>query len=44
VIWATVIGAVLGGSAIATGSLLVPIAAHITTNLVSAYLWKWGKG
>jgi uncharacterized protein len=44
VIWATVIGAVLGGSAIATGSLLVPIAAHVTTNLVSAYLWKWVKG
>jgi uncharacterized protein len=43
VIWATVIGTVLGCSAIATGSLLVPITAHITTNLVSAYLWKWGK-
>jgi uncharacterized protein len=44
VIWATVIGAVLGYSAIATGSLLVPITAHVTTNLISAYLWKWGKG
>jgi uncharacterized protein len=43
VIWATVIGAVLGGSAIATGSLLVPITAHITTNLVSAYFWKWSQ-
>jgi uncharacterized protein len=43
VIWATVIGAVLGSGAIVTGSLLVPITAHITTNLISAYLWKWGK-
>jgi uncharacterized protein len=40
IIWATIIGAVLGYSAVATGSLLVPIAAHITTNLVSACLWK----
>lgn len=40
VIWATIIGGVLGYSAIATGSLLVPVAAHVTTNLVSAYLWK----
>lgn len=43
VIWATIIGAVLGYSAIATGSLLVPIAAHVTTNLVSAYLWKLAR-
>ena len=40
VIWATIIGGVLGYSAVATGSLLVPIAAHVTTNLVSACLWK----
>jgi uncharacterized protein len=45
VLWATIIGGVLGYSAIMTGSLLVPIVAHVTTNLVSAYLWKWsGKG
>lgn len=40
VIWATVIGAVLGYSAIATGNLLVPIVAHITTNLISGWVWK----
>jgi len=44
VIWATIIGGVLGCSAVVTGSLLVPITAHITTNLVSAYLWKWDRG
>ncbi|HEY9629764.1 MAG TPA: CPBP family intramembrane glutamic endopeptidase [Coleofasciculaceae cyanobacterium] len=40
VIWATIIGGVLGYSAIATGNLLVPIAAHITTNLISSCIWK----
>ncbi|MCL1467401.1 CPBP family intramembrane glutamic endopeptidase [Argonema galeatum] len=40
VIWATVVGLVLGYSALATGNLLVPIVAHIVTNLVSSCLWK----
>lgn len=40
VIWATVIGVVLGLSAVLTGNLLVPIVAHITTNLVSSCFWK----
>ncbi|WP_416676813.1 CPBP family intramembrane glutamic endopeptidase [Egbenema bharatensis] len=40
VIWATTIGAVLGFSAIATGNLLVPIIAHVTTNLLSSAIWK----
>lgn len=40
VIWATTIGAVLGLSAIFTGNLLVPILAHITTNLLSSTIWK----
>ncbi|MEL6136414.1 MAG: CPBP family intramembrane glutamic endopeptidase [Cyanobacteria bacterium J06628_6] len=40
VVWATVIGLVLGGSAIATGSLWVPIVAHVITNLVSSFFWK----
>lgn len=40
VIWATVIGIVLGLSAVLTGNLLVPIVAHITTNLVSSCFWK----
>lgn len=40
VVWATVIGVVLGLSAIATGNLLVPILAHISTNLLSSCIWK----
>jgi membrane protease YdiL (CAAX protease family) len=40
VIWATIVGLILGYSAILTGNLLVPIVAHIITNLISSYLWK----
>jgi membrane protease YdiL (CAAX protease family) len=40
VAWATTIGAVLGLSAIVTGNLLVPILAHVTTNLLSSIVWK----
>jgi membrane protease YdiL (CAAX protease family) len=43
VIWATVIGAVLGCSALMTGNLLVPIVAHITTNLISSTIWKFNQ-
>lgn len=43
VVWATVIGVALGASAIATGNLLVPIVAHISTNWISSSLWKWGE-
>ncbi len=43
VVWATAIGFLLGYSAIATGNLLVPIIAHVITNLVSSILWKAGK-
>ncbi|WP_421654927.1 CPBP family intramembrane glutamic endopeptidase [Leptothermofonsia sp. ETS-13] len=43
VVWATVIGGALGAGAIATGNLLVPIVAHISTNLISSSLWKWGE-
>nr|WP_228035025.1 CPBP family intramembrane glutamic endopeptidase [Oculatella sp. LEGE 06141] len=43
VIWATVIGAVLGVSALATGNLMVPILAHVTTNLVSGLMWKFDR-
>lgn len=43
-IWATAIGLVLGYSALATGNLLVPIVAHIVTNLVSSCLWKLDSG
>lgn len=40
VIWATVVGFILGYSAIATDNLLVPIIAHVFTNLMSGCLWK----
>lgn len=40
VIWATIIGIILGYSALLTGNLLVPIMAHILTNWLSSYLWK----
>ncbi|MGV0026211.1 CPBP family intramembrane glutamic endopeptidase [Phormidesmis priestleyi] len=40
VVWATCIGALLAYSVIWTGNLLVPIVAHISTNLISAYTWK----
>lgn len=41
VIWATCVGLVLGYGAIATGNLLVPVVAHIVTNIVSSLFWKW---
>jgi len=40
VVWATIVGIVLGYSAFLSGNLLIPIVAHIVTNLVSSYLWK----
>jgi uncharacterized protein len=43
VIWATIVGMMLAYSALLTGNLLVPIAAHITTNLISSYIWKFGQ-
>jgi uncharacterized protein len=43
VVWATIVGMLLGFSAVATGNLLVPIVAHIVTNLVSSYFWKFGE-
>jgi membrane protease YdiL (CAAX protease family) len=42
VVWATIVGAMLGASALVTGNLLVPILAHVTTNLASSIFWKWG--
>lgn len=41
VVWATIVGIALGMSALVTGNLLVPIVAHIATNLMSSFLWKW---
>ncbi|NJN87580.1 MAG: CPBP family intramembrane metalloprotease [Leptolyngbyaceae cyanobacterium SL_7_1] len=41
VLWVTIVGLLLGYSALATENLLVPIVAHVATNLCSAYLWKF---
>ncbi len=40
VIWATIVGLLLGYSALETGTLLVPVVAHILTNLIASVLWK----
>jgi uncharacterized protein len=40
VVWATLVGLALGYAALATGNLLVPVVAHILTNLLSSSLWK----
>ncbi len=43
VVWAIIIGFVLGYSAYITGNLLVPITAHILTNFCSSLIWKLKK-
>jgi membrane protease YdiL (CAAX protease family) len=43
VVWASIVGGMLGTSALMTNNLLVPILAHVVTNLVSSALWKWGE-
>ena len=42
VLWAGIVGFALGYCALVTGNLVVPVVAHITTNLVSGLLWKIG--
>lgn len=44
VFWAAAVGGVLGGAALLTGNLLVPIVAHIFTNLISSCVWKLISG
>lgn len=41
VAWAMLIGVLLGLSAKWTGNLLVPIVAHVFTNVLSGVVWKW---
>ncbi|MBD2259850.1 CPBP family intramembrane glutamic endopeptidase [Pseudanabaena sp. FACHB-2040] len=41
VVWATIVGFILAISAVVTGNLLVPILAHILTNLISSFFWKF---
>jgi uncharacterized protein len=40
VVWATIVGFTLGYCTLVTGNLLVPVIAHIITNLVSGLVWK----
>jgi uncharacterized protein len=40
-VWATLVGLLLGYSVLDTGNLLVPIVAHVCTNLISSCVWKW---
>lgn len=39
-VWASLIGFLLGSSALITGNLLVPITAHVFTNFVSSLFWQ----
>lgn len=39
-VWASLVGLALAFSAAATQNLLVPVVAHIVTNLVSSLVWK----
>lgn len=39
-LWATVVGIIFASLAIATGNLLIPVMAHMTTNVLSGCLWK----
>ncbi|WP_460202273.1 CPBP family intramembrane glutamic endopeptidase [Scytonema sp. NUACC21] len=43
VVWATIVGLLLGYSALLSGNLLVPIIAHIMTNMISSFIWKLGE-
>ncbi|NJR25363.1 MAG: CPBP family intramembrane metalloprotease [Richelia sp. CSU_2_1] len=40
-VWATAVGLLLGYSVLDSGNLLVPIVAHVCTNLISSCVWKW---
>lgn len=40
-VWAMIIGLALGSSLLLTGNLLVPVSAHILTNIIASTTWKW---
>ncbi|WP_299410789.1 CPBP family intramembrane glutamic endopeptidase [Acaryochloris sp. IP29b_bin.148] len=40
VVWVSCVGFILGYSAWSTGNLLVPVMAHITTNIITGVSWK----
>ncbi|NEQ51874.1 MAG: CPBP family intramembrane metalloprotease [Leptolyngbya sp. SIO3F4] len=39
-LWATCVGGLLGGSALVSQNLLVPVVAHVFTNIASSLVWK----
>ena len=39
-LWATCVGGLLGYSAMTTQNLLVPVVAHVFTNVMSSLVWK----
>jgi uncharacterized protein len=41
-VWASFIGIILGFTMVETGNLLIPIVAHVTTNILSGLAWKLG--
>ncbi len=42
-VWAIIVGLILGFSALYTHNLLIPILAHVITNLLSGVMWKLGN-
>jgi uncharacterized protein len=39
--WAVLVGVALGTSVLLSGNLLVPVTAHILTNVIASATWKW---
>jgi uncharacterized protein len=39
--WAILVGLALGTSVLLSGNLLVPVIAHIVTNVMASATWKW---
>jgi uncharacterized protein len=39
--WAILVGLALGTSVLLSGNLLVPVTAHILTNVIASATWKW---
>jgi uncharacterized protein len=39
--WAIFVGLALGTSVLLSGNLLVPVTAHILTNVIASATWKW---
>ena len=40
VVWATAVGILFGYTALVTQTLLIPVVAHIVTNLLAGIIWK----